>query len=104
MSERIKRSTLLYFLIATVFVGAGIISALFIQKYRHIEYEQISEFCEIAVERYPEIESQMLAALKDYHSESRKETHSSNYLERYGYRVEEFNTGAPYNLLFLLFC
>ena len=104
MSERIKRSTLLYFLIATVFVGAGIISAFFIQKYRHIEYEQISEFCEIAVERYPEIESQMLSALKDYHSESRQETHSSNYLERYGYRVEEFNTGAPYDLLFLLFC
>ncbi len=47
------------------------------------------------MENSPEAEPQLLAALKDYHSLTEQELRGNDYLEKYGYRADDFCYDFP---------
>ena len=50
---------------------------------------------EIILENSPEAEPQLLAALKDYYSLTEQELRDNDYLEKYGYRADDFCYDFP---------
>ncbi len=106
MNEKRKQGILLLFPIVVLLLGTVFTSILFYHTYQQTSYEHISAFCEIILENAPEAEPQLLSALKDFHSLTDQEVAGNNYLEKYGYRADEFCKGLPlytFLLPFLLF-
>ena len=95
MIEKRKRTLLLALPFIILLIGVILTTVLSIQTYRKIAFEHISSFCEIVLNHSPESEQQLLADLKEYHSLSEKELNGNNYLEKYGYRADEFCKGLP---------
>ena len=95
MIGRRKRTLLLAFPFIILLLGVILTTVLSIQTYRKLAFEHISTFCEIVLEQSPEYEQLLLADLKEYHSLFEKELNSNNYLEKYGYRADEFCKGLP---------
>jgi len=95
MIERRKKTLLLVLPLIILLLGVILTTVLSIQTYRKIAFEHISAFCEIVLDQSPESEQQLLADLKEYHSLSEKELNGNNYLEKYGYRADEFCKGLP---------
>ena len=95
MIGRRKRTLLLAFPFIILLLGVTLTTVLSIQTYRKLAFEHISAFCEIVLDHSPESEQQLLADLKEYHSLFEKELNSNNYLEKYGYRADEFCKGLP---------
>ena len=95
MIERRKRTLLFALPFVILLLGVILTTVLSIQTYRKIAFEHISAFCEIVLDQSPESEDQLLADLKEYHSLSEKELNGNNYLEKYGYRADEFCKGLP---------
>ncbi len=95
MNERRKRILLLGISFIILLSGVIFTTVLSIQTYRKMAFEHISAFCEIVLNRSPEFEQQLMADLKEYHSLSEKELHGNHYLEKYGYRADEFCKGLP---------
>lgn len=103
MSNRIRKRILLSSMIVALCTGMVIVSAMLIRTYRYIAYDHISAFCEIVAEDSPEIETQMLVALKEYHAMTEQEINGNNFLGKYGYRAGEFCMGVPYQVVIPLF-
>jgi len=70
-------------------------AAFFLHTYRQIAFEHTSALCETILENSPEAEPQLLAALKDYHSLTEQELRDNDYLEKYGYRADDFCYDFP---------
>ncbi len=103
MSETKKQRALRFFPVVVLLLGAAFTSWLFYHTYQQIAFEHISAFSEIILETVPEAESGLLSALKEYHSLTEQDVAGNDYLERYGYRVDEFCKGLPFHILILPF-
>lgn len=68
MSEKWKQKILLIFPFAVLAAGMMLTTAFFLHTYRQIAFEHTSALCETILANSPEVEPQLLAALKDYHS------------------------------------
>ena len=90
MSEKWKQKILLIFPFAVLAAGMILTAAFFLHTYRQIAFEHTSALCETILANSPEAEPQLLAALKDYHSLTEQELRGNDYLEKYGYRVNDF--------------
>ena len=95
MSEKWKQKTLLIFPFAVLAAGMILTAAFFLHTYRQIAFEHTSALCETILENSPEAEPQLLAALKDYHSLTEQELRDNDYLEKYGYRADDFCYDFP---------
>ena len=93
MSEKWKQKILLIFPFAVLAAGMILTAAFFLHTYRQIAFEHTSALCETILANSPEAEPQLLAALKDYHSLTEQELRGNDYLEKYGYRVNDFCYG-----------
>ncbi len=96
MSEKRKQKILLFSPIAVLFLCLGFVAALFWNMYRQAAFEHISAFCEIAAQRNPELEPQILSALKAYSALSAQDVRGNHYLAQYGYSGEEFFKGRSF--------
>ena len=94
MSEKRKQKILLLSPIAVLFLCLGFVAALFWNMYRQAAFEHFSAFCEIAAQRNPELEPQILSALKAYSALSAQDVRGNHYLAQYGYSGEEFFKGC----------
>lgn len=104
MSEKWKQKTLLIFPFAVLAAGMILTAAFFLHTYRQIAFEHTSALCETILENSPEAEPQLLAALKDYHSLTEQELRDNDYLEKYGYRADDFCYDFPLDtVLFRLY-
>ncbi len=96
MSEKWKQKILLFFPFAILMASMILTSAFFLHTYRQIAFEHTSALCETILANSPEAEPQLLAALKDYHhSLAEQEIRENDYLEKYGYRLDDFCNGFP---------
>ena len=95
MSEKWKQKILLIFPFAVLAAGMIFTAAFFLHTYRQIAFEHTSALCETILANSPEAEPQLLAALKDYHSLTEQELRGNDYLEKYGYRVDDFCYDFP---------
>ena len=95
MSEKWKQKILLFFPFAVFAAGIILISMFFLYTYRQIAFEHTSALCETILANSPEIKPQLLEALKDYHSLTEQELRGNDYLEKYGYRADDFCNGFP---------
>ena len=95
MSEKWKQKILLIFPFAVLAAGMILTAAFFLHTYRQIAFEHTSALCETILANSPEAEPQLLAALKDYHSLTEQELRGNDYLEKYGYRVDDFCYDFP---------
>ena len=95
MSEKWKQKILLIFPFAVLAAGMILTAAFFLHTYRQIAFEHTSALCETILENSPEAEPQLLAALKDYHSLTEQELRDNDYLEKYGYRADDFCYDFP---------
>ena len=95
MSEKWKQKILLVFPFAVLAAGMILSSAFFLHTYRQIAFEHTSALCETILANSPEAEPQLLAALKDYHSLTEQELKGNDYLEKYGYRADDFCYDFP---------
>ena len=109
MSEKWKQKILLIFPFAVLAAGMIFTATFFLHTYRQIAFEHTSALCETILANSPEAEPQLLAALKDYHSLTEQELRGNDYLEKYGYRVDDFCYDFPLDtvlfpiLFFLVF-
>ena len=95
MSEKWKQKILLVFPFAVLAAGMILSSAFFLHTYRQIAFEHTSALCETILANSPEAEPQLLAALKNYHSLTEQELKGNDYLEKYGYRADDFCYDFP---------
>ena len=95
MSEKWKQKILLIFPFAVLAAGMIFTATFFLHTYRQIAFEHTSALCETILANSPEAEPQLLAALKDYHSLTEQELRGNDYLEKYGYRVDDFCYDFP---------
>ncbi len=95
MSEKWKQTILLMFPFAVLAAGMIFTSAVFLRTYRQIAFERTSALCETILANFPEAEPQLLAVMKEYHSLTEQELSGNDYLERYGYRANDFCYGFP---------
>ena len=95
MSEKWKQKILLVFPFAVLAAGMILSSAFFLHTYRQIAFEHTSALCETILADSPEAEPHLLAALKDYHALTEQELKGNGYLEKYGYRADDFCNGFP---------
>ena len=95
MSEKWKQKILLVFPFAVLAAGMILSSAFFLHTYRQIAFEHTSSLCETILINSPEAEPHLLAALKDYHSLTEQELKGNDYLEKYGYRADDFCYDFP---------
>ena len=95
MNEKRKQHGLLILPFLVLMLGMVFTSLLFLRTYRRIAFEHISVFCETVLESAPEAETRLLSALKDYNALTEQEITGNNYLDKYGYRADEFCKGLP---------
>ena len=95
MSEKWKQKILLVFPFAVLAAGMILSSAFFLHTYRQIAFEHTSALCETILANSPEAEPHLLAALKDYYSLTEQELKGNDYLEKYGYRADDFCYDFP---------
>lgn len=97
MTERSKqRLTILLPVLVCVISIVGI-SVFWRYEYRQAAFTHISQFCEIAIEDYPEAEEQVLSVLKEYHTLIDQEIKGNQFLTQYGYDNSEFCRGIQWN-------
>ena len=90
MSKKWKHNILLIFPFVVFAAGTIFTAAFFLHTYRQIAFEHISALCETILANVPEAEPQLLAALKEYHSLTEEKLKGNDYLEKYGYRADDF--------------
>ena len=90
MSKKWKHNILLIFPFVVFAAGMIFTAAFFLHTYWQIAFEHISALCETILANVPEAEPQLLAALKEYHSLTEEKLKGNNYLEKYGYRADDF--------------
>ena len=95
MSEKWKQKILLIFPFAVLAAGMILTLTFFFHTYRQIAFEHTSALCETILTNSPEAEPQLLAALKDYQALTEQELKGNGYLEKYGYRADDFCNGFP---------
>lgn len=95
MSEKGKQKILLAFPFAVLAAGIILTSVFFLRTYRQIAFEHTSALCETILANSPEAEPQLLAALKEYDSLTEQELRGNDYLEKYGYRADDFCYDFP---------
>ena len=103
MSEKWKQKILLIFPFAVLAAGMIFTATFFLHTYRQIAFEHTSALCETILANSPEAEPQLLAALKDYHSLTEQELRGNDYLEKYGYRVDDFCYDFPLDTVLFRF-
>lgn len=99
MIERIKQKSVILLPVLVSVTTIALVSVFWIQQYRQVAYEHISQFCEIIGENYPETEEQMLSAVKEYYTLTEQEVDGNQYLVQYGYTSHGFCNGMEWNLL-----
>ena len=95
MSEKWKQKILLIFPFTVLAAGMILNAAFFLHTYRQIAFEHTSALCKTILANSPEAEPQLSAALKDYHSLTEQELKGNDYLEKYGYRIDDFCYDFP---------
>ena len=95
MSKKWKHSILLIFPFVVFAAGTIFTAAFFLHTYWQIAFEHISALCETILANVPEAEPQLLAALKEYHSLTEEKLKGNDYLEKYGYRADDFCYDFP---------
>ena len=95
MREGRTQKILLLLPFAVLLTGTLLTLTLFLRAYRQTAFEHTSALCEIILENTPEAEPQLLEALKDYHALTEQELKGNSYLEKYGYRMDDFCKGFP---------
>lgn len=95
MSEKRKQKILLIFPFAVLAMGMLLTTFFFLHTYRQIAFEHTSALCETILANAPETEPQLLAALKDYHTLTEHDLSANDFLEKYGYRADDFCYDFP---------
>lgn len=90
MSEQRKRDLMILMPVLVCFLGIAAVSIFWLKEYRESSLEQISTFCEVLMERNPEAEEQILAALKEYRTVAEDGMDGNMFLEQYGYESNQF--------------
>ena len=90
MSKKWKHNILLIFPFVVFAAGTIFTAAFFLHTYWQIAFEHISALCETILANVPEAEPQLLAALKEYHSLTEEKLKGNDYLEKDGYRADDF--------------
>lgn len=94
MTERRMRTFLLVFPFIVLLLGMTLTAILYSRDYRQAAHDHIAAFCATVLEKAPESEPQLLAALKEYHAMTGRQLTGKNILKEYGYFADEFCTGA----------
>lgn len=106
MIEKIKGKGIVVFPVLVCLIGVITASIFWMQAYRENTYEHISKFCEIIIRENPQMEVQVLSALKEYYALTEKEMNGNAFLTKYGYRSNECCKEPGWSfpaLLFILF-
>lgn len=90
MMEKIKRKGIVLFPALVCLVGVIVVSLFWLKEYRKASFEHISKFCEIIMEENPQMELQVLSAIKEYQALTNQEIEGNVFLTKYGYRSDEF--------------
>ena len=101
MNGRKKKRTRLLFSIGICFFCIVCTSAVGLFSYQKAAFEHISTFCEILIENNPETEQSVFSALKEYHTLSEQEIKRNDFLAQYGYTVQGFCKGYPFQILIM---
>lgn len=99
MNEKKKQKILLIFPFVVFAVGMILTSFFFTHTYRQIAFEHTSALCETILSNSPKTEPQLLDALKDYHALTEQELRGNDYLEKYGYRADDFCNGFSLDIV-----
>lgn len=98
----------LLFPVLLVFIGIVGISVFWLHIYRQAAFGHISALCEIIIEADPEMEQQVLSAVKEYQMLTEQEVKENRFIAQYGYSAGAFCRGLSRNafvfisLLFLM--
>lgn len=97
MTARRKQRLLILLPVLVCVLGIAGISALWQREYRQTIFAYISRFCETITEDHPELEAQVLSALKECRALTEAERAESRFLTQYGYRGGEFGGGIRWD-------
>lgn len=103
MIEKIKRKGDVLFPALICLVAVIVVSLFWLRGYRKASFEHISKFCEIIMEKNPQMELQVLSAIKEYQTLTNQEIEGNVFLTKYGYRSDEFCKELGWSFLVLSF-
>lgn len=103
MIEKIKRKGDVLFPALICLVAVIVVSLFWLRGYRKASFEHISKFCEIITEKNPQMELQVLSAIKEYQTLTNQEIEGNVFLTKYGYRSDEFCKELGWSFLVLSF-
>lgn len=103
MMEKIKRKGIVLFPALVCLVSVIVVSFCWLQEYRKASFEHISKFCEIIIEENPQMELQVLSAIKEYQALTDQEIEGNVFLTKYGYKSDAFGKEQGFYFPVLLF-
>lgn len=103
MTEKRKQWLLILLPVLVCALGMAAASAFWLNGYRQSAFEQLSKFCEAAIQESPEAEVAVLSALKKYPALLADETGGDLFLAQYGYDGSQFCGGRGRQFLALSF-
>lgn len=103
MNERTRQRMLSVCPLLLCFACIAVISLWWTGVYQQTVYHHISAFCETVTEENPQMEQQVLSALKKFHMDPEYQESQRDFLGQYGYRADEFGERVPANILIFSF-
>lgn len=101
MTETMKNRIKLLIPILVCLIGMGGTLFFWINHYRQLSFQHISNFCQTMIESYPETEEMVFSSLKAYHLGSNQQ--GIEFLLKYGYKSSDFNDGFQFGYIFFTF-
>ena len=102
MTEKMKWKMLVMFPVFLCFIGVFVVSIFWIKEYQQVTFVHISKFCEVIIEDNPQMEPQVLSALKEYQELAPQKMEETEYLMQYGYKSNEFGKRTQWKFLLIL--
>lgn len=90
MTDREKKRILALLPLLLSFAGVLILSVYLLCAYRQATFFHISKFCEVMIEGNPQVETEVLSAVKEYHTLAENEIEGNVFLKQYGYKYQGF--------------
>lgn len=101
MTERGRRRCMALLPVLACLVSVMGLSVFWLHEYRQAAFTHVSAFCEIMAEKSPEMEVQVLSAMKEYAAQVGQRVDGDYYLTQYGYANDVFCKGPGWGFFVL---
>ncbi|HCT89796.1 MAG TPA: sensor histidine kinase [Lachnospiraceae bacterium] len=98
MTESRKQSLIVLLSVLLGLAGIICLSVFWLRVYRQTVFTHMSAFCEIVIEEHPDMEGQVLAALKEYHGLMERGIKENQFLAQYGYGSSMLCENIPWGV------